>query len=216
MNLDDEQQQKQLGRGLEKFLTLPGEELILARRQHWITLSGPIFLIIFLGLLFATANSYIFLFLYQSFLLYFALSLVGLVIMAGFITKSVIDWYGHLYVVTSRKIMEIICVPLFSDSINDVLLDQVRTIEVDAKINGMVDEVFDVGDVVVAFDRPSKDKVFILSRVANPREVGTFLGDQLESMMEGSPVWFQRKTSSSHQQIRLSEDIYPERQVFRS
>src|SRR3989344_2230428 len=116
----------------------------------------------------------------------------------SFLLKVYIDWYYHMYVITTRKILEIACIPFFSDIMNDVILDQVRVTEVDARTNGFFNEILDVGDVVITFDRPSHEGQFVLRNVPQPREVGTALGDEFETLMHALSVWFRKGKSPRH------------------
>lgn len=95
------------------------------------------------------------------------------------------------------KILEVNFVPIFSQVINDVFLDQVRTTEIDIKINNFIHEFFDVGDVVISFDRPSHEETFTLKDIKNPRDTGIFIADAIESIMHETPVWFHPRDMSN-------------------
>lgn len=121
--------------------------------------------------------------------------------------KQIIDWYYHLYIITSRKITEVVCAPFFSDAINDVILDQVRITEIDVKITNAIGEFLDVGDIIITFDRPSHETVFTIKSIKDPTKVGAYLSDELESIMHSMAVWFQRGQMPEH--VKFNEDIFP-------
>lgn len=124
----------------------------------------------------------------------------------GVLTKIIIEWYYHIYIITNRKILEVKCLPLFSDVVDNVFLDQVRTTEIDTRIATIVHELFDYGDVVLAFDRPSHEEVFTLRNIKNPKSVGIFLSTFIESMMSKRSIWFTGEKGGLHQGVR--DDSY--------
>ncbi len=155
----------------DKFVTLAGEQLILAQRRHWSAFVFPVIFTAALGfisvLLITTAS----LFFHSFAILLFAVLFWIIALLSTFIAKSVTDWYFNLYIVTNRKILELSYKPLASRKVNEVLLDQVRCTEIDTKIEGLINEVLDVGDVIVTFDRPTHQEEFVFTRIANPRSV---------------------------------------------
>lgn len=187
-------------------LSLPDEKIVIAKRQHPLIpimtslgmLSIGLFTIILVTLVLSITL--------QSFRLTFSSILVTLVLTLLAITKTVIDWYYHLYIVTTRKILEIKCIPFFSDMIDDVFLDQVRTTEVDTIIPSFIHELLDIGSVTVAFDRPSHDEVYTLANIKDPRGTANFLADSLEGLMRPAPVWFHPDKSTDV--IKFTEDIF--------
>lgn len=194
-------------RDCQNFITLAGEQIQVIKRQHPFVLIGPILGIIltsFFILIFGNLINY---FVLKSTITGITFSFVASLATFALIIKSILDWYYHLYVITSRKILEIRCIPFFSDQIDDVFLDQVRTTEIDATIPNFICELLDMGDVTIAFDRPSHDEVYILSNIKNPREVAILLGKEFEDEMTQSPVWF--KSNETTPLVKVSEDVYP-------
>lgn len=195
---------------LNVYLTFPGEKIITAKRQHWSVLIGPILATVFIGLIltiFAYLSSFYFL---KSLEFFISAILLVLCVSITVIKKFIIDSIFHLYIVTNRKILEVQCRPMFTDSINDVFLDQVRTTEVDAKKNGILNEILNVGDVAIAFDRPSHDKEFILENISNPRETGNLISSELKSMMHATPIWFQprKEFQNSDEKLFYNHPLY--------
>ena len=159
----------------EKFVTLPGEELIFAQRKHWSVFAFPLGVFIFI----ASLTFIVSLAAYPLFSAYFSLITAGLCLMVAFIlslaVRSVIDWYFNIYVVTNRKILEISYSPLSSHKIYEVLLDQVKCTEIDVKIEGFINDLLDVGHVIVTFDRPTHQEEFVFDYMENPRALESFL-----------------------------------------
>ena len=196
---------------IKNCLTLPGEKLLIAKRQHWFVIMVPLVISIILNFGLIAIVSFLFLIFLNSVELLIAASLLISSIFLTCITKLIVDWFNHVYVVTNRKILEVNYAPLFSDALSDLLLDQVRTIEVDIKKDNILNQLFDMGDIIISFDRPSKDKVFVLSNINKPRESGIFLGDQLESVMESSPAGFQN--SKSDHPSKFTQDYVEEKYI---
>lgn len=197
---------------VKNFLTLEDEKIITCKRQHWLVIIPPVSLIILTALFSILLIVFLFIYLLQSFVLLISLTLLISAVTMTLITKTAIDWQHHIYIITNRKIMEIICAPLFSDNINDVFLDQVRTTEVVSKIGSILGEIFNIGDVTIAFDRPSKEEVFILKNISNPQETSIQISNGLKTVMhEGPQIWFQKGESLN--QFKYNEDVFDKREV---
>jgi len=181
------------------FLTLTGEELLLARRKHiWVVvlpiLSTSIVTVLALFLVF-----YFFLEIYYlpSLLAITTLMLISLAL--SIITKNVIDWYFHIFIVTNRRMLEICYTPLSSNVMSEVLLDKVNCTEVDLRVNGFFHELFDMGDIIITFDRPTSQEEFTLRDVRDCNEIGKFLTQKLidhEPRYSGQPIWYKRRSSA--------------------
>lgn len=193
---------------VEKFLTLPEEKLILSLRKHWFTITPPATFVIVSGLFLMSISFILFLrFSLFSFPVFISSFLALLVLTLAAISKIIIDWYYHFYIVTTRRILEITNTPLFSYSACDVLLDQVRITEIDAKIDNFFNGLIDMGDIKMTFDRPSHEEQFIFSEIENPKEVESYLYNALGSLMHDTNVWFPKRKSVSF--VRVAEDIFP-------
>lgn len=191
----------------ERYLSLPGEELLLVTRTHKATLlpclsgTGCFGILSIIGII--TLLSYFALsFPYKLLSISIILLLVTLVVV-----NRVIEWYFHIYIVTSRKIIEVRYVPLFSHLMNHVLLDQVRCTEVDISRNGLCNELFNMGTITITFDRPTHQEAFILQNIPEPEKVGIFLGNKFNGLKydASSTVWY--KTNSPEQPFRFTEEI---------
>lgn len=189
---------------IKHFLTLPGENLIIAKRQHWIVLVAPISLAVILMLLTLPLGYFLFVFYLADVFLFIASVFVTMIMITTFIVHILIDWSFHLYIITDRKILEMKFVPIFSQVISDVFLDQVRTTEVDIKIDNFIHELLNVGDVTISFDRPSHEDTFTLKDIKNPRDTGVFITDAIASIMHETPIWFHPRDISN---IARHEDI---------
>ena len=188
----------------QRFITLPGERLIIAKRQHWFILAAPLLLTILVALLVGTLSGALFLTDNAPGLFVISLFLI-LSASVNIATKLVADWYYHLYIVTTKRILEVSCAPLFSHSINDVALDQVRITEIDVRIKGFLNELMDIGDVIIEFDRPSHEEVFVIPNVKDPSNAGTLLANTVKLMMQSSPVWFQPR--KQEELYKFTEDV---------
>ncbi|OGH15970.1 MAG: hypothetical protein A3C30_04000 [Candidatus Levybacteria bacterium RIFCSPHIGHO2_02_FULL_40_18] len=158
-----------------KFLTLPGEELILVQRKHWSIFVFPSLFAVAIVLL----SFIIFLVLYPFFpsllpLIIIAFSLI-FIFTFTMVLKSIVDWYFNLYIVTNRKITEVAYRPLSARHVNEVLLDQVRCTEIDTRIEGIINELLDVGDVIITFDRPTHQVEFVFTSIPNPKKIESHL-----------------------------------------
>ncbi|MBI2051465.1 hypothetical protein HYT33_01755, partial [Candidatus Roizmanbacteria bacterium] len=143
---------------------------------------------------------------YPSIPLYLSGNFLILLIFLSVMVKLVSDWHYNLYIVTTRKILKVSCSPLFSQTISEVLLDQVRVIEVNVKIKNFVHVLLDMGDVVIVFDRPSHEEMFVIANIEDPGATGDFLTHAFELIMHSSPVWFHPRDTKHL--YKLTEDVY--------
>lgn len=161
----------------KKFLTLEDEHLVYSTRQHWsrmIPIFGINILLIILIVLSTIFSSFMMPLYSLSFLI---LGITILTISMEILIKQLVEWYFHFYIVTNRKIIEVAYRPMYSKVIYEVLLDQVRCTEVDVEGNGLVNEIFNVGTVLITFDRPTNEKIFSIENIKRPRTVAMHLGD---------------------------------------
>ncbi|MBI4080233.1 MAG: hypothetical protein HY430_00500 [Candidatus Levybacteria bacterium] len=192
----------------ERFISKEREKLLVVTRKHWITILPHLLLLLAFTLLtiaIIISSSFYFSvpthFVILSFLLSFGIS-------SSICWFTIVSWYYHLYIVTTRKILEYRYIPLFTHNINDVLLDQVRCTEVDIAKNGFIAELFDIGTITVTFDRPTHQEEFVLANIPSPETMGIYLGDALDVKKFDMPrVW--HKTDNPSKPFRFTEEIFP-------
>jgi len=193
---------------LNGILTLPEEEVIIAKRQHWLTFATQLFSIASISLLFVFSSFYLFIIVFFSPIVFISSITAIFLLASSLATKSIVDWYFHIYVITDRKILEVSYVPMFSHSICDVLLDQVRCTEVDVKINGIFNELLNNGDISVSFDRPTHQEEFIIKSIENPKEIGNILGHAFASVVKenSNTLCYKLKDKKN---FRMIKEIFP-------
>jgi hypothetical protein len=184
----------------DQFVTLPDEKLLLVEKKHWFILVREFFLICSLSLPF----SGIFFLISQQLLQNFSIFISGILLIVcvsiTLIVKSIVDWHFHVYIVTNRKVIEVRYSPLFFYKTNVVLLDQVRCTEIDEKQHGLLNELLDMGDITMTFDRPTHQDEFVFQDVKNPRELANILNTMFASLEKDTtqPIWY-KKTSERSQ-----------------
>lgn len=199
---------KLIPKGMGTFLTSTDEQLLLVQRKHWFSLVYPLAIIAILGSLFFFAAFALFFSIFYHLYLFIAASVIIFLILINTITKVVIDWYFHFYVVTTRKIIEASYAPLFSHIINEVLMDQVRCTEIDIQMEGILNELLDMGNVILTFDRPTHQEEFSLMNIHDPKKAGLFLGNILDMNQHVSNrIWFRAKDNPHT--FRFTEEIFP-------
>jgi hypothetical protein len=181
----------------ERFLNLDREELLLVRRQHPFVVVFPIFVTSVLATFFTIASFVIFTSVLNSIPLLITTVLLLISIAITFITKNIIDWYFHLYILTNKKILEIRYTPLSSYIMNGVMLDKVNCTEIDFRTNGLMNELLDMGDVVITFDRPTSQEEFVLRDIESCHNLGIFLTRKLMARQTADiaqTIWFKGHT----------------------
>lgn len=154
-----------------RFVTFPGEEIVLVQRKHWIVFMFPAIFIFIAGIV-STLTLVIVSSIFPAYAI-LCLTLLAAIFafLSSFLTKSIVDWYFNFYIVTNKKIVEVCYKPSSSREISEVLLDQVKCTEIDTRIGGLMNEFLDVGDVMVTFDRPTHQEEFIFTTVPDPKEI---------------------------------------------
>lgn len=180
------------------FLTLVGEKLLFVQRKHIFVIFLPILFISVTFSLLLLFASFIFLNTLDSIPLFITTALLLLSITLSFITKIIIDWYFHLYILTNRKILEVWYTPLASYVVNDVMLDKVNCTEIDLHKDGFIRELLDIGSVVITFDRPTHEEEFVLRDIPHSNSIEKFLERQLMDHQTNDslyPMWFRGRNS---------------------
>jgi len=177
-----------------KILTLSGEQVHLVIKAHFLTVVPNIILAIFItiGFVLVSLGS---LMIFKSFMI----SLLGLLMafLVGFtiLTQSLVNWFYHIYIVTSRKLLEVRYSPIAGYVANEIFLDQVKCTEIDMNSGGVIQQLFNIGNVAITFDRPTHKQQFIISSIKNYRQVGTDLTNKLidkppPDKPKAKEVWF--------------------------
>lgn len=167
------------GTQIRKFMLFDNEELIFATREHWLPLvvrlirSGAASLVIasvVAGVLIAFLGS-----VSLSIGFFFLILLIGGIAAI----RDLIHWSFHIYIATSKQIIEVHYSPLLSEAINSVLLDQIRCTEIDVEMYGLIPELLGIGNVELTFDRPTHKEEFIIRDIRSPRKIASLLSGQI-------------------------------------
>ncbi|MFI5265118.1 MAG: hypothetical protein ACHQT7_00020 [Candidatus Levyibacteriota bacterium] len=189
---------------VKKFLTPGDETLILAVREHSIPLLLRILQLGIAETLFtvgATIAAYV---ISHDIIFSIAVLLTLGLISGGLAIRELVHWYFHLYLITTKKILEVRYNPLFSELSSSVLLDQVRCTEIDAEMHGFISEILDLGNVRITFDRPTHQEEFVLKNIRSPRKIANHLSTHLYSSMKqevdiNQEVWFKNLHTDKYQ-----------------
>lgn len=177
----------------QSFITLPDEKILLAQRRHGFVLFFPIFSIALTTLFVLISTFSLFLNGYIPLALLATSILITLLIGMSLATKTIIDWYFHLYILTTKKLLEFSYSPLSSHECNDILLDKVNCTEIDWHIDGFINEIINMGDLVLTFDRPTHQQEFVIKNIKYCRDLSTFLTQNLIEQRIQEPkqtVWY--------------------------
>ncbi|OGH43366.1 MAG: hypothetical protein A3H50_01625 [Candidatus Levybacteria bacterium RIFCSPLOWO2_02_FULL_37_10] len=186
------------------------ERILFRKRQHWFLLIVPVFFSIIIAIA-ATLSLYYFFILKTSQIgLFISSVFVVILIATSAIAKIVVDWHCHFYILTTNRILEVCYKPLFSNYINNVILNQVKSTEIDIEKAGIINQLLDMGNVIVTFDRPTHQEEFRLMNIKNPKEIGFLMSDVLDIEkpdMMSSPMWY--KSKNEENRFRITEEIFP-------
>ena len=125
-----------------------------------------------------------------------------------FCVRDLIHWSLHLYIATSKQIIEVQYTPLLSQAINSVLLDQIRCTEIDVEMYGIIPELIGIGNVEITFDRPTHKELFVIKNIRSPRAIANLLSAQINKSIPQSfnqsriqipqPVWYRELKTSKY------------------
>lgn len=183
-----------------KFMTFPNEEFILATREHYVLLLFRVFQHLWMTLLVSTVFAGVGYFIFRQIEIPSAIFFVCFLAGSGVALKEIVHWYLHVYIITTKKLLEVRYSPLLSEAINSVLLDQVRCTEIDADLNGIISEQLNLGNVSITFDRPTHQDFFVIKNVRAPRAISNLLSLELHknAMQETQNLWVRKNGNLSY------------------
>lgn len=193
------------------------ENILLRRRRHVFVLIPPIATIATLSIILIAGVLFTFMQVFDLLFIGISLSLVIAAIALSLVIKAIVDWYFHFYILTDRRILEIAYQPLFSDKVNNIILNQVKSTEIVVEQNGIVNKIFNKGNVIITFDRPTHEDEFIFYDLKNPKNVGFLLADALDLITTANDknngnakfTWY--KGRDEKKQFYMTEEIFPGR-----
>lgn len=192
------------------LMFFPREKILLRVREFWIVLIWPILATLGAGLILEYGLVHIFTLYFREPLLFLSSSILILSLVSSIIAKILIDWHGHFYILTTHRILEMCYKPLFSTYINNIILNQVKSTEIDVEGNGPINQLFNIGNVMITFDRPTHQTEFCLMNIKNPKAVGFLFAEVLDFKKTDemdNPVWF--KTKKPEYPFRFTQEIFP-------
>ena len=203
----------------KSLFTFPDEEILIAKRQHWVVLASSFFLTPAAGLIFILASFVLFRWVMGDFFLFLLSTLTIIALCSTIIIKSVINWYFHLYIVTNHKLLEIDYKPFFAESISDILLDLVRCTEIDIHTDGIINQIFNKGDIYITFDRPTHEEGFVLKNIRSPRQTSVLLSEILTpgvlvSKKTTKHTWLKNKNKDKDNSFQYMEELLPQKEYY--
>ena len=121
------------------------ENIILATRHHWFVLASSILLEVVLIMVIFAATIVDFIFLYpQQQPIAVILGIFGFLLLLIPITRDVLNWTHHQFIITNHRVMQISGV--FNKSVIDSSLDKVNDIKMDQSALG---RLFGYGDIEI-------------------------------------------------------------------
>ncbi len=201
--MDIEEEVSILEHDCSKVLTLSGEKIYLVIKQHFITIIPSLLLIFFLAWFFLLIGTVIMVLYKELILLSSIFMLLTISTALGLFAQTLINWYFHMYIVTSKKLLEIHYSPISSHIASEILLDRVKCTEVDMRTEGLIYQFLDIGSVSITFDRPTHQQEYIISSIKNYRVVGALMANKFirsttENPSKPQDRWFKDKDSDRY------------------
>lgn len=173
---------------IEKFKLFEEEELIFACREHWLPLTIRLIKNMLVGIALTIMVGWAVMFFFQSILLAMSFSLFLALIVNLALVRELIHWSFHIYIATTKQIIEVHYSPLLSHEVNSVLLDQIRCTEIDVEMYGIIPELIGIGNVELTFDRPTHKEEFVIRGIRSPRRIASLLSAHIHQGVTFSPV----------------------------
>lgn len=196
----------------KSLLTFPDEEILIAKRQHWLVLFSSVVTSSIVGTIFLLlAYLFSWIVLKDGLLIFLSITTV-LLLSASIIIKNIINWYYHVYIITNHKIIEYDCKPFFSEGVSDILLDLVRCTEIDIHTKGVINQIFDKGDIYITFDRPTHEEGFVIKDIDSPKLTGELLNQVFIADLSNNnsnATWVKNKNGKG--KYRYIEEILPQK-----
>ncbi|OGH37581.1 MAG: hypothetical protein A3B44_02580 [Candidatus Levybacteria bacterium RIFCSPLOWO2_01_FULL_38_21] len=186
------------------------ERILLRKRQHWFIIIIPVFFSIAAAVIVTLILYYLFVLKISQVGLFMSSIPVVFLMTSSIIAKIIVDWHCHFYILTTNRILEVCYKPLFSNYINNVILNQVKSTEIDIEKTGIINQLLDMGNVIITFDRPTHQEEFRLMNIKNPKETGFLMSDILDiekTDMMDAPLWY--KSKDEKHRFRITEQIFP-------
>lgn len=183
------------------------EEPIFALREHWLTLLFRATKITLVGLIVGSISSIVVYYVLQSWQTTVLAGFFVLLVAAFIMLREFIHWSLHLYVATSKQLIEIHYNPLFSHVVNSVLLEQIRCTEIDVDMFGIVPELIGIGNVILTFDRPTHKEEFVLKGIRSPRRIANILSTQIyhtkgtKNLSNSQPLWIKELETNKYKYV---------------
>lgn len=117
-----------------------------------------------------------------------------------------------MYIITNHKIIEYDCKPFFSEGVSDILLDLVRCTEIDIHTKGVINQIFDKGDIYITFDRPTHEEGFVIKDIDSPKLTGELLNQVFIADLSNNnsnATWVKNKNGKG--KYRYIEEILPQK-----
>jgi uncharacterized membrane protein YdbT with pleckstrin-like domain len=111
----------------------------------------------------------------------FGLLVVWYLLLLGYAVESFLNWYFNIYIVTDKHLVDINFVSLLYREVVSSRLDDVQNVA--SKIQGIMESMFNYGDVLIETSGETKNLTF--SNVAHPDAVADRIQD-LQEKQEGS------------------------------
>ena len=186
------------------------ERILLRKRQHWFIIIMPVFFSIVVAVFVTLILYYLFVLKISQVGLFMSSMPVVFLMTSSIIAKIIVDWHCHFYILTTNRILEVCYKPLFSNYINNIILNQVKSTEIDIEKTGIINQLLDIGNVIITFDRPTHQEEFRLMNIKDPKEIGFLMSDALDiekpDMMD-APIWYKPKNESHR--FKITEEIFP-------
>lgn len=170
---------------------LSDEKVLLIQREHWIVLVVPALInILMLVVLFALVC---FVFLYANllpfqltpfvFLYLFLLIISFLGVMAHYIFMQ---WYYQYYIITNKRIAHIHFFRVGGFFFEELFFSRLKEKEVKRSASNFIYDLFNIHDVIVAYDAFEKDTgfTFVFKTPANAEQIEALLGEIINKKRE--------------------------------
>lgn len=193
----------------KNFLTEDEEKVVLTKRAHWAILLARIVGVSVVSILLVFFAFFFFAILTLPVKLFLSSLILISILELSLVSKLIVDWYCHFYVLTNKKLLDVSYSPLFSESAYEVSLKEVDCSRITVKKNQILSNFFNIGSISLAFQGANFTQNFKLASIENPESTSLFLTEYFGISKEKNLRPFWERAREKMQPFTFIDSVFP-------
>lgn len=194
---------------LKNFLTNAEEKVVLTKRSHWVTLLAKILAITIVSFILLFFSFFLFAILTLPVKLFVSSVILISILELTLISKLIVDWYCHFYILTNKKLLDVSYSPLFSETAYEVPINQAACSRIVVKKNQILSSFFPIGSINLIFQGKDYTQEFKFSKIGNPEETSLFLSEYFGIIKDKNIRPFWERAREKMQPFTFVDSVFP-------